>query len=468
MSVVKFIDSGWFADFEGGAATSSLETKYVYTSANGKTVTLTGTGLTYDANGIMTAGTITSIKMMTGNVVSMTLSGLTYAATDFSLFALGQISGQTAIQPNTLSLENSLLAGSDVLYGGAGSEQMYGREGNDVLRGGDGGDWLYGGEGIDRYFGDAGSDFVSFWDGAHGIKLDLTRLSGQVRDDGFGNIETAAGIEGWDGSDFGDTMIGGATSVTFYGENGDDSLIGGGGDDTIWGGNGVDALQGGAGHNVLDLWVTSNGHAASVDLRKLVGQVLDDGYGNAETATGFQDVWGSSHNDRLLGNNSDNLLIGRDGADLLSGFSGSDTFYGGAGNDTLSGGTGVDYLFGNEGRNVLIGGADADYFYFADHIADPTGLRQSVTDFISGVDHLVLDSDLGGFNALAAVTDAQFRAGAGFTTALTAEQRLIYNTTNGLLYLDVDGLGGTAAVQIGIFSNHVALTAADIVIDYLP
>jgi Ca2+-binding RTX toxin-like protein len=114
-----------------------------------------------------------------------------------------------------------------------------------------------------------------------------------------------------------------------------------------------------------------------------------------------------------------------------------------------------------------VGGADADTFYFADHISDAGNLRQTVTDFVSGVDHIVLDSDLGGFNALGAVTDLQFRSGAGFTSAVTAEQRLIYNTNTSVLYLDVDGLGGVAAVQIAVFTNHAVLAASDIMIDYL-
>jgi Ca2+-binding RTX toxin-like protein len=468
MAIVKFVSNGGFSDFAGGTVVTSLETKYVYTSTSGKTITLFGTDFSYDPNGVLFSGTVTSVRMTTGSTVNLTVSGLSFSALEFSELALGLVSGLPTIAPDTHALEISMLSGIDTLYDGAGNADMYGREGNDVLRAGDGQDWLYGGQGVDRYFGDAGYDFVSFWDGAHGVKIDLTRISGQVRDDGFGNIETAAGVEGWDGSDFGDIMLGGETAVTFYGQNGNDSLTGGAGDDSIWGGDGLDTLQGGAGSNTLDLWVNDSGHAVSVDLRKVTGQILDDGYGNTETATGFQAIWGSKYNDRMIGNSGGNLFMSGDGADNLSGLGGNDTLYGGAGIDTIYGGTGSDHLHGKEGSNILVGGADADYFYFADHISDIGGLRQTVTDFVHGVDHIVLDSDMGGFNALGAVAASQFRAGAGFTTAITADQRLIYNTTNGLLYLDVDGLGGTAAVQIGHFKNLPTLTAADFQIEYQP
>jgi serralysin len=335
MSVVKFINDGWFADLAGGSAVTRLATQYVYTANSGETVTLTGTGITYDASGVMTAGTITAIKIMTGSIVNLTVTGLSYSATAFSQLAFGLISGQAPIAANISGLESALLAGADTVFGSASSDQIYGHTGNDVLWGGGDGDWLYGGEGKDRYVGGAGSDFVSFWDGAHAVMIDLTRASGQVRDDGFGQIETATEVEGWVGSNFADTMLGGAADVTFYGSGGNDSLTGGSGNDTIWGGEGVDRLQGGAGQNILALWVTGAGHAVSVDLRKITGQILDDGYGNTETATGFQDLWGSQYNDTLLGNDRINNFTGNDGADVMMGFGGNDILDGGAGNDTL-------------------------------------------------------------------------------------------------------------------------------------
>jgi Ca2+-binding RTX toxin-like protein len=472
MSVLKFTSPANFStairDLEGSFGVSTFANKYVYTSIDGNVVTVTGTGFTYDSNQHLVGGTVTAVSMKQGTVTLLSWTGLSYSAADYTQFAFGYVSNAPAVAPDTYSLETTMLSGNDVLYGGLGNGDLYGRDGNDILYGGDGGDWLYGGAGKDRYFGDAGSDFVSFWDGAHGVKIDLRLASGQVRDDGFGNIETATNVEGWHGSDFfDDTMIGGNEAVTFYGNGGDDSLTGGDGNDTIWGGDGIDVVTGGAGVNVLYMWVPATGHGVAVDLRKASGQVLDDGFGHIETVVGFRDVLGGAFNDSITGSDDSNWLYGDLGNDRISGGGGDDTVEGNGGNDTLSGGAGVDGLWGGLGRNLLTGGADADYFYFVDHITDPTGLRQTVTDFVHGLDHIILDSDLGGFSSLGTIAEPQFRAGAGFTTATTAEQRLIYNTTTGLLYLDIDGLGGAAAVQIGLFSNKAALTAQDFQIDLL-
>jgi Ca2+-binding RTX toxin-like protein len=57
-----------------------------------------------------------------------------------------------------------------------------------------------------------------------------------------------------------------------------------------------------------------------------------------------------------------------------------------------------------------------------------------------------------------------FYAAAGATKAHDATDRLIYNTTTGVLYYDADGLGGVAAVQVALLgaSAHPALVYADL------
>jgi Ca2+-binding RTX toxin-like protein len=91
-----------------------------------------------------------------------------------------------------------------------------------------------------------------------------------------------------------------------------------------------------------------------------------------------------------------------------------------------------------------------------------------VMDFNHGEsDKLYLSASF--FTALAGgLTVDELLVGAGATTASTANQHLIYNTTTGNLYYDADGAGGAAAIQFatlnlnGVATSHPAtLTESD-------
>ncbi|MGG6296659.1 S8 family serine peptidase [Leptolyngbya sp. AN02str] len=90
--------------------------------------------------------------------------------------------------------------------------------------------------------------------------------------------------------------------------------------------------------------------------------------------TVIEHVFGGDGQDEVLGNTANNSLSGGRGNDGLSGNSGDDTLVGGAGNDTLTGGCGSDrFLFqSNLGFSVTNFGLD------------------TITDFVSGIDKLVL------------------------------------------------------------------------------
>lgn len=98
---------------------------------------------------------------------------------------------------------------------------------------------FWGGEGKDSYDGDDGFDSVrfnsQFTDTAlGGINIDLTRQTGQVIDDGFGNTETMTDIESVIGGWQADRMKGNSANNQFQGGEGADTLIGGGGSDTFY------------------------------------------------------------------------------------------------------------------------------------------------------------------------------------------------------------------------------------------
>jgi hypothetical protein len=152
------------------------------------------------------------------------------------------------------------------------------------------------------------------------------------------------------------------------------------------------------------------------------------------------------------GNALANALTGNASNNTLSGLVGNDTLNGGAGNDDLNGGTGVD---------VLTGGLGADTFRF-----DANGPANSdqITDFnIAEGDRIALTAAVftGIGNAGATLTAAQFLAGPGVVSATDRAQRILFNTTTGALFWDVDGSrNNNAPIQFATVNPLAALTAA--------
>jgi hypothetical protein len=140
--------------------------------------------------------------------------------------------------------------------------------------------------------------------------------------------------------------------------------------------------------------------------------------------------------------------------DRLSGLDGKDWIRGNGGNDVLKGGSGNDVLDGGAGKNKLIGGAGNDVFVFAHTSKD----NVKISDFQAGHDVMVWDHSV--FKALAAgaLDPSNFQIGSG---AKDSSDHIIYNAKNGALYYDSDGHGGQAAIEIGLLSKHLPLSAAD-------
>jgi len=146
------------------------------------------------------------------------------------------------------------------------------------------------------------------------------------------------------------------------------------------------------------------------------------------------------------GNAGDNVLNGNGNANVLSGLGGNDTLIGGKGNDTLTGGDG------------------ADMFVF-DTKPNAKSNLDTVSDFVSGSDTLVLDQTV--FKASAAtgaISADAFWSGAGVSAAHDADDQIIYNTATGALFYDADGTGSGKAVQIAVLSGHPKLAYVDILI----
>lgn len=349
---------------------------------------------------------------------------------------------------------------NDILVGTAGADRLFGDAGRDTLRGAGGDDVLVGGAGADLLMGGAGVDVASYAGSAERVVINLGsgfRSGGNAAGDRFD------GVEGLEGSDHNDILVGASDANRLAGRAGGDTLRGEGGDDVLVGGAGADLLIGGAGSDVASY----AGSAARVVINlgtgfRSGGDAAGDRFDGVEGLEGsdFNDVLvGTSGNDILIGGAGQDTLRGAAGADMLDGgagvdmasyagsaarvvvnlatgyrlggdaagdtFSGiegltgsghNDILVGGAGANSLQGGGGDDLLRGGGGDDVLNGGAGDDVLHGQQN-ADAFVLRlgsgvDTIADFEVGVD--VIDISAYGFadfNAvLAATTDVGGRA----------------------------------------------------------
>lgn len=269
--------------------------------------------------------------------------------------------------------------GADSLFGGAGNDTLVGGAGNDTLDGGTGNDVLRGHDGIDVFRGGAGVDTVDFSQESPFqllVNLETNVASGGTASgDTFYSIENLIGSDdridrfigtaaanhfwGQGGGDYfngraGDDILdGGRDGDILYGEEGNDTLIGGSGQDYLDGGSGTDTVvyRGSPAGVLVDL---ENGTASGGDAD---GPVQIVGRGTLirhDILRGIENVEGSSHDDRIIGNAVANLLSGAGGDDTLTGGAGADTLNGGAGRDT------ADYSDAGRGVTLNLGAGTSE------------------------------------------------------------------------------------------------------------
>lgn len=174
-----------------------------------------------------------------------------------------------------------------------------------------------------------------------------------------------AGADSFLGGSGNDTAYGFAGDDILQGEGGDDVLVGHDGNDTLNGGAGDDWLVGGAGKDQMNGmegidWVSYEDAVSKVTVDLTLGW-QDTGGGGTDRMVGIENLYGSIHNDSLLGDAGANTLSGQLGDDILDGRAGNDVLNGGAGKDSLLGGDGDDILNGGAGDDSLNGGAGIDW-----------------------------------------------------------------------------------------------------------
>ena len=362
--------------------------------------------------------------------------------------------------------------GNDRLFGDDGPDMICGHSANDVLYGGEGGDTLHGGLGDDALYGGAGNDILmsrygfDSMSGGDGDDFYLvnspldqvieTGSSGHDTVYSFANFTLGTGVEDLTltgtraraagGNDLNNTLVGNTGDNEICGLVGADTLYGSDGNDRLFGGEGNDHLDGGAGADRLvgnsgdDLFLVDNAADLCVELINEGADLVQASvsYMLGPNIEALELIGTASING--FGNGRDNRLTGNGAANVLIGFSG---------NDTLVGGDGADQLAGGAGNDVLTGGDDADRFVF-----DRVLGFDHITDFVSGVDQIQFAANLvgalGGTNAL---QEGSFYAAYDAVSGQDVDDRLIFNTSTGALYYDVDGSGAKAAVQIAVLEG---------------
>ena len=362
-------------------------------------------------------------------------------------FADGTIWDRTAIGAQ-VTVRSANIVGTnaaETLSGTVGTDQLYGYNGNDTLAGGTGNDFLNGGgnddvylfnlgDGSDTINDDSGTDTIRFGTGIS--STDLVLMAPTVDDDFQGLIIAIAGtqdriyirnqnanngrtIERFEFTDgtvltstdlrtqlmvalptSGDDKIRGSEfAETINGGAGDDEIDAYSGADIISGGHGNDYLNGGGGEDVYlfnlgDGSDTINDDSgtdtirfgagiSSPDLVLMASTVDDDFQGLIIAIAGTQDrIYIRNQNanngrtierfefaDGTVLTNTDlrtQLMAGlpTSGDDKIRGSSFADTINGGSGSDEIEGFDGNDILAGGKGDDYLNGGANDDTYIF--------------------------------------------------------------------------------------------------------
>jgi serralysin len=135
-------------------------------------------------------------------------------------------------------LGNDFIIGNsaaNLLRGGGGADSINGQGGRDTLDGGTGNDTLSGFDGGgQRLIGGTGIDIASYYDGVTSTNFTI-RLDNPSLNTGAAAGDTYSGIEGIQGSQGKNTIIGNSSANILIGDFGNDTIIGGGGKDVLTG-----------------------------------------------------------------------------------------------------------------------------------------------------------------------------------------------------------------------------------------
>ena len=311
-----------------------------------------------------------------------------------------------------------------------GDDTYYGNTGNDLLVGHQGADYLDGGDGDDIF------NITGFESGILG--------SSSKADDGTTEwIATGAKH---------DVVIGGNGKDTLRITAGADTLVHGTvvlNDDNFKSMEIVEVgttvgrinVEDGALQLINNHYYLNAGATSAVGTTTKLGQTFD----NVKV-----DASGVSANGlKFVGNGNANTFIGTPNNDI---------FIGNGGNDTLTGGSGSDtFVFGQVHTQTVTGAATAVQRY--KDIASALTGTDTITDFVSGKDKIELHDDFyTALSKLGAVGATNLVIG---TSALDADDYLVFDSASRVLSYDADANGIGAAIPIAQLTGVSTLVFTD-------
>ncbi|AKI00358.1 regulatory P domain of subtilisin-like proprotein convertase [Hoeflea sp. IMCC20628] len=280
------------------------------------------------------------------------------------------------------------LGGQDDIFGGAGNDRVFDGLGDDTVELGSGNDYVRVGGGRDSFDGGAGVDFISYYDSANGVTVNL-RLD--TASGSLANHDTVVNFEDVSGSRTGNDVIygttvtddeGGDNFIRTYGGNdrvfdysGDDTVELGSGDDHVRVGGGEDSFDGGTGVDFISYYDSSNG--VTVNLRT---DTVSGSWAENDTVVNFEDVSGSrTGNDVIYGTT---VTDDEGGDNFIRTYGGNDRVFDYSGDDTVELGSGDDHVRVGGGEDSFDGGTGVDFISYYDSSNGVTvNLR---TDTVSG------------------------------------------------------------------------------------
>ena len=436
------------------------------------------------------------VTELAGEGTDLIQSSVTYTiqnnVENLTLTGIGTINATGNSASNVLT-GNS---GNNSLNGGAGDDTIFGGAGNDTLDGGTGADSLAGGLGNDIYVVDSFADIIIELPG-EGADLVQSSVTYAIQ----ANIEnltlTGIGAINGTGNTLNNILAGNTGNNILDGGAGIDTLIGGAGDDTYIVNSTTDVITEAvnAGSDAVVSSVTfSLAAIANVENLSLTGTTSIRGTGN-------------SLNNTIIGNSGNNKLNGAAGIDTLIGGLGDDTYVVDTATDTITelAGQGTDsiqssiglslaaianvenlslsgalninasgnsldnQLTGNGGDNVLdgglgndslIGGSGDDVFQFSTTL-DQINNVDRIIDFSAADDLIQLSQAVFSSLSLGSLSDNAF----GLSTAtITADSRIIYNSTSGMISYDADGSGSAASIAFAQVSPGLGIDSSNFLV----